>query len=94
MVSLTEEERDAIARLVLIACGASTGQARKAAALLLAWWNAEENGTFDFRDAWNVDSAICRDMIVAVAAIMRVREYPAAFGYDFERLALRYRKAS
>ena len=94
MISLTEEERDAINRLVVIACGAPTGQARKAASLLLAWWNAEENGTFDFRDAWSVDSGISRDMIVAAAAIMRVHEYPLAFGYDFENIALRYRKAS
>ena len=94
MVSLTEEERDAIDRLVVIACGAPTGQARKVASLLLAWWNADENGKFDFRDAWSVDCAILRDMIVAMAAIMRVCEYPLAFGYDFENIALRYGKAS
>ena len=50
---------DALERLIDIARG-DTGQSRKVANFLLAWWNAEECGGFDLTDVWGVDKSIAR----------------------------------
>ncbi len=41
--------RAALNRLLAIA-QSDTGQARRVAKFLLAWWNADDCGRFDFRD--------------------------------------------
>jgi hypothetical protein len=48
------EQRAALERLIRIA-NRDTGQSRRVASFLLAWWNAEECGGFDLTDLWGID---------------------------------------
>lgn len=77
----TTAEHEAIVRLWRIA-KTDTGQARRVANFLLAWWNAEENGGFDLTDLWNVDDVTARDMVTVFAMVARVHSYPDTLGYD------------
>ena len=61
--------RAALERLIRIA-QADTGQSRKVANFLLAWWNAAECGGFDMTDVWGVDTAIAVDMLRVFALRM------------------------
>ncbi len=82
----------ALDRLVLIA-QSDTGQSRRVANFLLAWWNAGDCGGFDLTDLWMLDRAIADD-ILAVARLISVRhEYPTAYGYgpQFEQLVADWR---
>jgi hypothetical protein len=82
----------ALDRLVTIA-QSDTGQSRRVANFLLAWWNATDCGGFDFTDLWMVDRAIADD-ILAVARLIATRpEYPTAYGYGphFEQLVADWR---
>jgi hypothetical protein len=82
----------ALDRLVAIA-QSDTGQSRRVANFLLAWWNAGDCGGFDFTDLWMVDRAIADD-ILTVAQLISVRhEYPTAYGYgpQFEQLVADWR---
>lgn len=86
---------DAIAaldRLEIIA-QSDTGQSRRVANFLLAWWNAGDCGGFDLTDLWMVDRAIADD-ILTVARLISIRhEYPNAYGYgpQFEQLVTDWR---
>jgi len=86
---------DAIAtpeRLVVIA-QSDTGQSRRVANFLLAWWNAADCGGFDLTDLWMVDRAIAAD-IFSVARLISIRhECPTAYGYgpQFEQLVADWR---
>jgi ParB family transcriptional regulator, chromosome partitioning protein len=75
---------DALARLVRISMG-DTGQSRRVANFLLAWYNATENGGWDPADLWTVDSEIANDM-VAVIGLIRQRggKYPDDLGFRRE----------
>ncbi|WP_458363772.1 DUF7673 family protein [Brucella intermedia] len=53
--------RCAFERLLALA-QRDTGQSRRAANFILAWWNADGLGGFDFADLFGVDSAIAADM--------------------------------
>ncbi len=83
----TIEGLKALQRLVEIAKGDS-GQCRRVANFLLAWWNAGELGGFDFTDLWNVDGVIADDMVSVFAMVARHHVYPNQFGLqaDFEDL--------
>lgn len=82
----------ALKRLLEIAKGDS-GQCRRVANFLLAWWNAGELGGFDFTDAWNVDNAIVDDMVCVFAFVARHNVYPDAYGLgaEFENLVRLWR---
>jgi len=58
---MDQATRDAFERLLRIAAS-DTGQARRVANFVLAWWNAEDWGGFDLVDLFNVDRAISMDM--------------------------------
>lgn len=77
----------ALQRLIEIAKGDS-GQCRRVANFLLAWWNAGELGGFDFTDLWNVDRVIADDMVSVFGLVARHHNYPSHYGYqaDFESL--------
>jgi len=74
-MSYTDNETVAIGRLVTIA-KTGTGQGRKVANFLLAWWNAAEWGGFDLTDLASVDDTIAADMLTVCAAIARELHYP------------------
>jgi hypothetical protein len=80
-------ELAALARLVKIAQG-DTGQSRRVADFLLAWWNAGSCGGFDLTNLWAVDGAIAEDMAAVVRLIGNVHRYPDSLGYgaDFEKI--------
>ena len=84
----------ALERLLDIARG-DTGQSRKVANFLLAWWNAGECGGFDLTDVWGVDTAIAVDMLRVFALLAACRQYPDALGYSkqFEAIVRTWRPA-
>ena len=74
------EEEAALNRLVAIARN-DTGQSRRVAGFLLAWWNADDCGGFNLADLWSVDTSITEDMVTVFGCIARARSYPDALGY-------------
>jgi hypothetical protein len=65
-IEVSAKQKAAIERLIQIA-QSDTGQSRRVANFLLAWWNAEECGGFDLTDLWNVDSAIASTAIQTIS---------------------------
>lgn len=68
---------DALNRLIEIA-RRDTGQSKRVADFLLAWWNATSCGGFDLSDLWGVDLEIADDMVEVIGLIRRSRSYPDA----------------
>lgn len=85
-------EKQALENLIQLAQG-DTGQSRRVADFLLAWWNAGECGAFDLTTAWGVDDAIAEDMATVFRLALRVRSYPDALGYGkpFEAIVRAWR---
>jgi hypothetical protein len=82
MDSQTEGLR-ALERLFPIALR-DTGQSRRVANFLLAWFNSGENGGWDPVDMWDVDTEIADDMLTVVRLIREVRQYPDDLGFKKE----------
>jgi hypothetical protein len=78
---LSEHERNALENLLGIAQH-DTGQSRRVADFLLAWWNAAECGGFDLTNLWSLDDAIAADMVTVFAYIARTHTYPDTLGYE------------
>ena len=70
-----------------------TGQCRRVANFLLAWWNADSCGGWDLTELWAVDRAIADDMLAVAAFISRNHEYPSSYGLraEFEGLVAQWR---
>jgi hypothetical protein len=88
-------QREALERLLAIARG-DTGQSRKVAGFLLAWWNAADCGGFDLTEVWGVDPPIAADMLAVFALLTGCRQYPDTLGYarQFEAVARAWRPVS
>lgn len=71
----TSTEQAALERLIKIA-KSDTGQSRKVADFLLAWWNPARCGGFDLTDVWGVDAGIAQDMMVIFGFLTRRSQYP------------------
>ena len=84
---LSHEQRAALERLMRHA-QSDTGQSRRVADFLLAWWNAGECGGFDLTELWGVDAAIAADMLTVFALVAGCHNYPDTLGYarEFERI--------
>jgi hypothetical protein len=84
----------ALDRLIAIA-QRDTGQSRRVANFLLAWWNASDNGGFDLTDMWSVDREIAADMVTIFAFVASRQVYANHFGYQKQMEAIweRWRKA-
>lgn len=93
--ALSDSTRAALDRLIRIAQG-ETGQSRKVANFLLAWWNAESCGGFDLTDLWGVDACIVADMATVFALLAECRQYPDTLGYrkQFESIVHAWRPAA
>jgi hypothetical protein len=89
---MTPAERAALDRLVDHARG-DTGQSRRVADFLLAWWNAGQCGSYDITTAWGVDDAIMYDMCVVFRLASRANSYPDTLGYgpQFEAIVRAWR---
>jgi hypothetical protein len=72
----------AVDRLINIALR-DTGQSRRCANFLLAWWNAADNGGFDLTDLWNVDSEIATDMVTVFTWVSTHRYYVDHISRDY-----------
>lgn len=84
---MADTERVALERLIRIAKG-DTGQSRRVAEFLLAWWNAGDCGSFDLTELWALDDAITADMKTVFAFIARVSKYPDCLGYEADFKAI------
>ncbi len=75
----------AVARLLTIA-QSDTGQSRRVADFLLAWWNGNDLGHFPIAHLWNVDRAISADMVAILGYLAEqpCAVYANAFGFDEE----------
>ena len=72
--------RAALDRLLAIA-RSDTGQSRRVANFLLAWWNAGSCGGFDLTDLWMGDRAIADDSLAVARLIAARPEDPTTDGY-------------
>lgn len=84
---MDEPTREAFERLLHIA-RSDTGQSRRVANFILAWWSAQELGGFDIADVFAVDRTIGRDMarVFAWVAGRSEAEYPVAYRPQIEEI--------
>jgi hypothetical protein len=80
---ISAEQKSALERLIAIA-QSDTGQSRRVANFLLAWWNASECGGFDMTDLWQVDEAIASDMVAVFRLLANCHSYPDTLGYELQ----------
>jgi hypothetical protein len=78
---MKSSEEKALDRLITIA-QSDTGQSRRVADFLLAWWNAGSCGGFDLTNLWGVDLSIAEDMVSVFGYVARSHSYPDALGYE------------
>ena len=64
---MEDRVRFALEKLLNIA-HEDTGQGRRAANFILAWWSADVHGGFDLTDLANVDRNIAEDMVTTALA--------------------------
>ena len=90
--TVNEEETAALERLIQIAQG-DTGQSRRVADFLLAWWNAASCGAFDLTTLWGLDTGIAKDMVMVFGLVAKVNQYPDSLGYEepFKRIVREWR---
>lgn len=73
------EEHLALNRLIEVA-KRDTGQARRVANLLLAWFNAKTYGGFDLTDLWSIDEEVVADIVLVLQLISKnPMRYPDVF---------------
>ena len=84
---MDDAARAAFERLLDVATS-DTGQARRVANFILAWWNADSLGGFDLADIRAVDRDIARSMAIVVARLAEAlaAEYPEAYRAEIENL--------
>lgn len=77
---MSDHEWTAFERLLTIA-QSDTGQSRRVANFILAWWNAQSLGGFDLTDLFAVDDAIAADISTVVVCLSRnaVAFYPEEY---------------
>ena len=81
--------RHALDRLIEIA-RSDTGQARRVANFLLAWWNGDDCGHFPIADLFGVDATIATHMTIIIGFLGQHEGaiYPDAFGRKAEMIEL------
>jgi hypothetical protein len=76
----TDAQAMALENLIRVA-KSDTGQSRRVADFLLAWWNGAECGGFNLVDAWGLDRELVTDLITVFELIVRCHQYPDTLGY-------------
>ncbi|SDE41088.1 DUF7673 family protein [Paraburkholderia lycopersici] len=91
-VKISEMQREALERLLEIAQG-DTGQSRRVADFLLAWWNSGSCGSYDITNGWAVDTAIAEDICTVFRLATFAGSYPDTLGYgpQFEAVVRAWR---
>jgi hypothetical protein len=89
---ITPTERQALDNLLRHAQG-DTGQSRRVADFLLAWWNLSECGKHDLTTAWGLDDDLMEDVCVVFRLASRANSYPDTLGYgpQFEAVVRAWR---
>jgi hypothetical protein len=89
---MEDRVRFALEKLLNIA-HQDTGQGRRVANFVLAWWNAEANGGFDLADLANVDRDVGEDMVTIFTYIAREEDmvYPDDYRSEIEQVIARWR---
>ena len=84
--------RFALEKLLNVA-NSDTGQGRRVANFLLAWWNAEVHGGFDLTDLANVDRDVSEDMTTVFTWLAREEDvvYPYEYRREIEQIIARWR---
>lgn len=83
---MDDRVRFALEKLLNIAHD-DTGQGRRVANLLLAWWNAEALGGFDIADLFAVDREVSEDMATMFTYLAREEDavYPTVYRGEIEK---------
>ncbi|MDX0109027.1 hypothetical protein GOC33_24140 [Sinorhizobium meliloti] len=70
-----------------------TGQGRRVANFLLAWWNAEALGGYDIADLFAVDREVSEDMATIFTYLAREEDavYPTDYRGEIKSLIKRWR---
>ena len=84
---MDQRTRVAFERLLTIA-HSDTGQARRVADFILAWWNPYSLGRFDITDVFTLDRAIAQDMatVFSYMANLSNAEHPVEYRAEIEKL--------
>lgn len=77
---VTLHEHESLTRLFKLAAG-RTGQGRRVADFLLAWWDAERCGGFNPATLWELEAKNAKDLLAVLQLIARCRHYPESLGY-------------
>lgn len=82
------EEHMALQRLIQVA-KRDTGQSRRVANFLLAWFNAKVYGGFDLSELWGIDDEIVADIVLVSKLISKnPMRYPDAFEREADFTAI------
>ncbi|MBB5704483.1 hypothetical protein FHS76_004401 [Ochrobactrum daejeonense] len=89
---MQDRVRFALEKLLNVAHN-DTGQGRRVANFLLAWWNADVHGGFDLADLANVDLEIAEDMVTVFTFLAREEDvvYPYEYRSEIENVIHRWR---
>ncbi|MFM0342449.1 DUF7673 family protein [Paraburkholderia fungorum] len=89
---ITPAERQALETLLKHAQG-DTGQSRRIADFLLAWWNPSACGKYDLTTAWGLDDNLMGDVCTVFRLASRANSYPDTLGYgpQFEAVVRAWR---
>ena len=67
---MDDQVRFALEKLLNVA-HEDTGQGRRVASFILAWWNAGVHGGFDLTDLADLDPHVCEDMVTIFTWLAR-----------------------
>lgn len=92
LTAMEDRVRFALEKLLNVAHG-ETGQSKRVANFILAWWNAEVHGGFDLTDLANLDPGICEDMVTVFTWMAREENlhYPDAYKPEIVQIIRRSR---
>ncbi len=89
---MEDRVRFALEKLLNVAHG-DTGQSRRVANFILAWWNADVHGGFNLTDLADVDRDVCEDMATIFTFLAREEDlvYPEAYKPEIIQIIRRWR---
>lgn len=72
----------AVPERLMVHARRNSGQGRRVADPLPAWWNSGGCGAFDRTSLWSLGTAIVADMTILFGLIGRIHRYPDILGYE------------
>ena len=89
---MEDRVRFALEKLLNVA-HSDTGQSRRVANFILAWWNADVHGGFNLADLADVDRDVCEDMVTVFTFLAREEDlvYPEAYKPEIIQIIRRWR---